>query len=644
VIDTMLTNASGYYSFTELVPATYSVCFTPPQGYTFTLPNVGSNDAIDSDANPATGCTQQVTLAAGEFNPTLDAGLIVPLARLGDRVWNDLNRNGLQDNGEPNVPGVTVTLRDGANNVLSTTVTNNTPTGGNYLFDNLQPGSYIVCFSLPVGYVFSPPNVGSDDAIDSDADMLTGCASTVSLQPNESNLTIDAGIYQQVAVPALAVALSGVPQNSSDCFTLQVGDVITFTSVVTNIGGQPATNVLVTNTLPANTVYVTGRSVPPPASVTPQEVAWNAGTLNPGQATSIQFSLRVTYTAAPPTAITNTVRAGADQVTVVTSQPPVTFPVGGCTAVTLAAFTAQMQNSGGVKIEWKTALESNTFGFYLLRSATGNRADAVKVSDAMVTANGANSTYAISDKNGATNSRYWLQEIELDGTQNEHGPIQVASVVVQPQPGTQLQPQPQPVVNPVGGAVVVGGGVPVSSLQSPVTQPQGAQPSQPMQAAAQQPAQQQPQQQAAVQTPSQAAQQPAQQPAIASPLNTTNAAAQPAAQPAAPSVQSQPAQVAAQQPAQPAQAQPVAVAEVLPAQQAAMYAAAQPAQNVPAVGAQAAMGVVRGGAPADVPALTTTAQPASAPANPWVPIATALTLLGLSAAGAFVIYRRRTLK
>jgi hypothetical protein len=293
-------------------------------------------------------------------------------------------------------------------------------------------------------------------------------------------------------------------------------------------------------------------------------------------------------------------------------------------------------------VTWKTALESNTFGFYILRSANDNRAEAVKVSDTMLTAEGANSSYSLVDERGQANSRYWLQEIELDGTQNEHGPIKTTALTVQPQPGTQLQPQPQPVVNPVGGAVVVGGGVPVASLQSPVSQPQNAQQAMQPQAA-QQSAQQQ--QQPAAQAPAQAAQQPAQQPAVASPLNTTNAAAQPVAQPVSQQVQAQPAQVTDQQPAPSAQVQPVAVAEVQSAPaQAAAVPAAQPAQNVPAVGAQEAVGVVRGGAPADAPELTMTAQPASTPANPWVPIATALTLLGLGAAGAFVLYRKKMQK
>ncbi len=622
IIDTRITNASGYYSFTDLPPATYSVCFTAPQGYTFTLPNVGGNDAIDSDANPLNGCTPQVTLAAGEFNPTLDAGLVSTLARLGDFVWHDLNHNGIQDAGEPGIPGVTVTLRDGTNNVLSTTQTNG---GGLYLFDNLQPGSYIVCFTLPVGFVFSPPNQGGNDAIDSDADMVTGCVSTVALQPGESNLTIDAGMYQQVAAPALAVSLTGVPQNSSNCFTLQVGDLITYTAIVTNIGGVPAAGVIVTNTLPANTLYVSGSSTPPPAGATAQVVTWNAGTLNPGQSATIQYSLRVTYTAAAPTAITNQVQAGATSASTVTSVP-VSFPVGGCTAVTLAAFTAELQNGGGVKVTWKTALESNTFGFYVLRSATGQRADAVKVSETMQTANGANNSYSLVDAKGQSNSQYWLQEIELSGALNEHGPIKVTGAVALPQP--QPQPQPQPVVNPVGGALVVGGGVPVAALQSPVSQPVSAQPAQP-----------QSQQPAAQPAPQTNAAQPA---VVSSPLNVP---AQPQAQPPATSVttaNAAPAQPAPQaNAAQPPAEQPAAVAEVQSAQPAQQAVAAQPAKDLQAVGAQAAVGVARGGQPANAPALTTTAQPASAQPMPWAPIAAVLTLIGLGAAGALALYRKK---
>lgn len=75
LLDTMLTDANGYYLFDNLLPGDYRVTFVKPEGYMFTLQDVG-DDAFDSDAdaNGATACT---TLDAGETDLTIDAGLHV---------------------------------------------------------------------------------------------------------------------------------------------------------------------------------------------------------------------------------------------------------------------------------------------------------------------------------------------------------------------------------------------------------------------------------------------------------------------------------------------------------------------------------------------------------------------------------------
>jgi hypothetical protein len=73
-----------------------------PGGYAATAQNQGSNAAVDSDID-ANGNSASVTLMAGQNNGNLDAGL-VKFADLGDTVWNDANRNGLQDAGEAVVP------------------------------------------------------------------------------------------------------------------------------------------------------------------------------------------------------------------------------------------------------------------------------------------------------------------------------------------------------------------------------------------------------------------------------------------------------------------------------------------------------------------------------------------------------------
>ena len=138
VVASTITNGSGLYSFTGLTPGVpYSVSFTTPTGYTATLAQQGGDDTKDSDANPVTGQTRSVTLAPGENNPNLDAGFYLPTAGLGDFVFVDINKNGIQDAGEPGIAGVTVTLY--TNGVASlTTLTN---ASGLYSFTGLTPGT-----------------------------------------------------------------------------------------------------------------------------------------------------------------------------------------------------------------------------------------------------------------------------------------------------------------------------------------------------------------------------------------------------------------------------------------------------------------------------------------------------------------------
>lgn len=44
--------------------------------------------------------------------------------QLGDKVWNDANKNGIQDAGEFGIPGVKVILKDKDGNFLEKTETN----------------------------------------------------------------------------------------------------------------------------------------------------------------------------------------------------------------------------------------------------------------------------------------------------------------------------------------------------------------------------------------------------------------------------------------------------------------------------------------------------------------------------------------
>jgi Tol biopolymer transport system component/protocatechuate 3,4-dioxygenase beta subunit len=190
------TDANGLYLFENLVPGDYYLVFTVPGGYVFSPQDQGADDALDSDADVISGQTATTSLVSDEIDVTWDAG-IYQYASLGDYAWEDLDADGIQDAGEPPVPGVTVTLYDSANNVVATDTTD---ASGLYLFDNLVPGDYYVIFTLPAGYNFSPQNQGGDDTLDSDADTTTGRTTTTTLISNEDDLMWDAGIYQYASL------------------------------------------------------------------------------------------------------------------------------------------------------------------------------------------------------------------------------------------------------------------------------------------------------------------------------------------------------------------------------------------------------------------------------------------------------------
>ncbi|MBO0930575.1 SdrD B-like domain-containing protein, partial [Fibrella aquatilis] len=193
-VATTTTDATGFYSFTGLTPGSsnsYAVGFATPTGFTTTSPLVGSNGAIDSDVNPVTGKTASVTLAPGEFNPDLDAGYIKP-ASIGDYVFNDKNKDGVQNAGDTPIPGVLVTLYLNGSAVATTT----TNGSGLYSFTGLTPGvsnSYVVGFTPPANFSTTTPLSGTDKALDSDADLLTGRSGSVTLTSGENNTTVDAG-------------------------------------------------------------------------------------------------------------------------------------------------------------------------------------------------------------------------------------------------------------------------------------------------------------------------------------------------------------------------------------------------------------------------------------------------------------------
>ncbi|MFN8303093.1 MAG: SdrD B-like domain-containing protein [Saprospiraceae bacterium] len=196
-----VTDANGFYQFTNLVPGVYKVMFVNPNPvkYTLTNPNEGTDDAVDSDPTAAMLMTQTTTLGSGDHDPTLDAGFFVK-AKVGDFVWHDQDGDGIQDAGEPGINGVTVTLTgtDGFGNPVTLTTT--TSGNGMYMFNDLVPGDYKITFGTPGGnYVPTSPNEGADDALDSDYGAM-GMTDPFVLTSGDTILSFDAGFWQPAKI------------------------------------------------------------------------------------------------------------------------------------------------------------------------------------------------------------------------------------------------------------------------------------------------------------------------------------------------------------------------------------------------------------------------------------------------------------
>jgi serine-aspartate repeat-containing protein C/D/E len=162
------TDALGRYSFTGLLPGTYSVVETTPAGYLDGKDRVGSINGQIIGALDGNDTIRSIAITSGQQGVDYDFGEILP-SMLEGLVHEDVDGDCVRDPGEAPIAGVKIELLNSTGQVIATTLTD---ANGNYRFDNLTPGVYTVRETQPVGYFHGGQMAPLGVALTDQADLI----------------------------------------------------------------------------------------------------------------------------------------------------------------------------------------------------------------------------------------------------------------------------------------------------------------------------------------------------------------------------------------------------------------------------------------------------------------------------------------
>ena len=226
VTDAVVLDAAGASIDCGGLTANVIASLTPGQTVTCAATGTASLGAFATEgtvtANAAGG------QAPGASDPTNYTGVPRPVASIGSVVWIDTNQDGVQQSTEAGVPGITVNLvgPGGPQSLV-------TDTAGNYLFNDLDPGTYTVTMgAAPLGFAVTADPEG---AVDGSAQVVLDGADVLDV---DFGYSIDASID-------IETATNGAQSDTAPGNSLFEGTSLEWSYVVTNTGTAALESIVV---------------------------------------------------------------------------------------------------------------------------------------------------------------------------------------------------------------------------------------------------------------------------------------------------------------------------------------------------------------------------------------------------------------
>ncbi len=160
VLATTTTDANGDYSFNNLAPGEYAVREFTPEGF---IDGTGEAGTINGQTvgSHMDGIIEGIVLGSEQNAVNYDFCEHIP-AEIKGTVWFDVNNDGIQQDTEQGIAGVTIQLFDADGNLVAEQITD---AEGNYCFHDLTAGTYKVRQIQPTDFVDGQESLGNVDGV-----------------------------------------------------------------------------------------------------------------------------------------------------------------------------------------------------------------------------------------------------------------------------------------------------------------------------------------------------------------------------------------------------------------------------------------------------------------------------------------------